>query len=336
MFKLVYQKINGNLEHNDWFDLFAYVVFLKWLFVLVYMFFVSALIQWTFKKKVKIIYRIIIHSFLSVFLFFFVFSLGSLYIYTFAHFTVEQAIANMSFYKYLSEMIEIFLIYFSLIGIIHGYYYLKKIKDIEFQKSQIQIQLAQSKLNILKSQIQPSFIFNTLDSISALIEIDEEQSQNLIAEFGGLFRGIIENKDENIIPLHKELEFLRMHISIISISNPKNFTFTEDIENQTEDILVPSIIVQPVLETTIKCFPITNKTPLDIRFSVYKEQGQLIISIEKIGVIERKSFLNSFRNEENIINLNARLQTLYKENFAFSISEVNGIIITQFKIPIFQ
>ena len=109
-----------------------------------------------------------------------------------------------------------------------------------------------TNLNMLKAQLHPHFIFNTLNSISALVEIDKEKSQNLIADFGDLFRDILEFKDENLIPLRKELEILDKYIAIISVRFSDHLSIEKEIENDVENELVPHMLLQPMVENAIK------------------------------------------------------------------------------------
>ncbi|WP_298892381.1 histidine kinase [uncultured Psychroserpens sp.] len=284
--------------------------------------------------KMNWFYRIIIHLVLSVVLFYFVFSLGSTYIYTFGHFNLDNALANVSFKKYMSEIDEIFLIYFTLLGIIHGYFYLKKIKIIKAQESQIQIDLMNSRLNVLKAQLQPIFIFNTLDSISNLIETNEEKSQNLIADFGELFREIIESKDENLIPLRKEWEFLNKFISIAKLRYSEDVEFRMKLDHEIMDVLVPSLMLQPLVEYDLGFYRFKPKDKLELALDVSEVDNERIkMHIQINGKLKEDANLDTSNNNPVLRNIKDRLSALYNDNFEFSMIRDNNIIITTLMIP---
>lgn len=333
-YKLVYWKKLGFIEDTDWFDLYVYVIFFKWLFVLIYMLFVSQIIKWTFEKGINWLVRVLLHLLLAVFLFFFAFSLSSLYIYTFAHFTIEQALAQVSFNKFMDEIDETFLIYFTLIGIIHGYYYIKKLERIEQQKSQLKIQLAHSKMNILTTQMQPNFVFNTLNTLTSLIDEDKEQSLNLIADFGDLFRTIIDYKDDDLIYLEKELQFLEKFYALVSIRNPKGFTIHKTIESGLENILIPSMILQTIQENILKNYALDKNTGLKIELNIYKKNKYLCIILKSTGELIKQKTNNLLKKETFIKILKMRLQSLYKNDYKFTCKRVDNSILVQIKIPI--
>ena len=335
MCRLIYFKSQGYYENLGWYDLFVYTVFLKWLFVLVFMFFISNLVKWMIAIKMKWIYRIAIHVILSIVMFFFVFALGSTYIYTFGHFNLENALANVSFRKYMSEIEEIFLIYFTLLGVIHGYFYLKKIKNIKAQESQIQIDLMNSRLNILKSQLQPIFIFNTLNSISTLIEENEEKSQNLIADFGELFREIIDSKDENLIPLKKEWEFLNKFINIAKVRYPKDIDLRLIQSEEIEDVLVPSLILQPLVEYGIDFYSLNVETHLALTVNVCKvDRDRLRIYIQTKGQFKAHFNVDPTKDNTALKNVEDRLSVLYNDNFEFSVVRDEDAVVQIIIIPL--
>ncbi len=317
-----------------WFEIFAYAVFMKWLLVLVFMLFINQIVKWTFQKNINWIVRVFIHLFLSFFLFYFVFSIESLYKYTFGNFTVKQALHDISFDSFMIAFVEIFLTYFALVGIIHAYHYIKKLKKIEQQKSQIQIQLAHSNMRIFKIQMQPGFIFNTLKSVSKQIEIDEKKSQDLIADFGDLFRTIIRYKDNDFITLKKELQLLEKFNTIVSIRYPNGFAYTKSIEKGLENILIPTMLLQPIQENLLKNFSLKKNSKITVQIAIYKKNNYLHIDLTNSGEFIQLTEDELLIKETLTQSLHNRLQSLYKNNYTYLCNLFNNKIVTEIKIPI--
>ncbi len=334
MIQLVYLKNQGFIKHLTWFELYVYAIFLRWLFVLVFMTFINKIVKWTFKKDISWIYRIFIHLLLSISLFYFVFSLNSLHQVFFGSFTIQQALKSLSFESFMLKEVPFFLIYFALVGIIHTYHYIQKLEKIEQQKSQIQIQLAHSEMRMLKTQIQPSFIFNTLKSILNQIQIDEKKSQDLISDFGDLFRTIIEYKDSDFIILEKELQLLEKFNTIASIRYPNGFTYCKSMEKGLENILVPNMLLQPIQENLLKNFSSKKNLMVKVQINIYKQNNHLYIHLKNSGEFIKLNTDELLIKEMLTKTLHSRLQSLYKDNYQYNCTINSNEILTEIRIPI--
>ena len=102
-------------------------------------------------------------------------------------------------------------------GIVYAYYYLQKQKEEAIKQEQLRNQLLDSKINALQSQLQPHFLFNAMNDISALMDIDIEKSQNAIADLSELLRKTLQIKDSKYITLQNELDILQHYIDIENI-----------------------------------------------------------------------------------------------------------------------
>ncbi|MGV6828293.1 MAG: sensor histidine kinase [Flavobacteriales bacterium] len=243
---------------------------------------------------------------------------------------------NVTFRHFMLVIDLNFLVYFAMLGIIYGYYYLQKIKGIEAQKNRLQQQLINSKMNVLKSQLHPHFVFNTLNSISSLIDIDKNKSQNLIADFGDLFRGILEIKNEHLIPLEKEINLLDKYIDIISVRFSDHLIINKNIEEELKDCLVPNMIIQPLLENAIKHGYSYNKTNLIIDLSIFKKEKYLIIIIENDGDLLNEKFNELLGLGTGIRTTQERLYTLFGSNFKFILknNKAKTGVLAFIKIPL--
>ena len=339
-FKKSYWKVQGTVSYGplSWGQLFNYGVFIDWIVVIVFMAFISYVTKLMFEKWgaegwKKIIW---VHLFFSFFIGYVIFFVTAVISFLIGETSISEASRYMSFNHFVAVVEVNFLIYFAMIGIVNVYYYIKKVRNIEIQKAQIETHLANANLNMLKAQLHPHFIFNTLNSISALVEIDKEKSQNLIADFGDLFRDILEFKDENLIPLKKELEILDKYIAIISVRFSDHLSIEKEIENNVENERVPHMLLQPMVENAIKHGYGYNTTELKIRLKIYKNSRYLCIEIENNGELLKHTFEALLARGTGLKNTQDRLKTLYGNDVDFAVEnkKVGKGVFTFIKIPL--
>jgi len=339
-FRKSYYKVLGTISYGplSWGELFNYGVFIDWIVVIAFMAFISFITKimfekWGAKGWKKIIW---VHLFFSFFIGYVIFFVTAVITFLIGEASFSEALSYVSFNHFVAVVEVNFLVYFAMIGIINVYYYIKKVRNIELQKAQIETHLANANLNMLKAQLHPHFIFNTLNSISALIEIDKEKSQNLIADFGDLFRDILDFKDENLIPLKKELALLDKYIAIISVRFSDHLSIEKDIQKNIENELVPHMLLQPMVENALKHGYGYNTTELKVTLKIYKHTEYLHIEIEDDGEALTQSFEELLENGMGLKNTKDRLKTLYGNNAEFIVenNKDNKGVRTFIKIPL--
>nr|WP_321232793.1 histidine kinase [uncultured Psychroserpens sp.] len=335
----VYWKMEDLTAYSQlsWYDLLVYNILLDWAVVIFFMIIAAHLTKKMFEKEMSWKMIISVHLFFSFFIGWFIIFVSALIaIFVKKDFDFNSFFINVSFDHFMMVIHDNFLIYFSMIGIVTAYYYIKKVKNIELQKSKLQSQLATTKLNILKSQLHPHFMFNTLNSISSMIEIDQEKSQNLIADFGDLFRLVLEFKEDSLIPLAKELSVLEKYIDIISVRFSDHLDIRKEIQTPNQSMYVPSMLIQPIIENAIKHAYSYDNTELEIDISVFIEGEYLCFKVENNGTILSASFDNLLTNGTGLKNIYERLITLYEDDFVFDLFNKKDLTgVTAFiKIPI--
>ncbi|WP_299227756.1 sensor histidine kinase [uncultured Psychroserpens sp.] len=333
----MYWKSLGQLD-NIGIPFLTYIYYnyiLKWFAVLIFMIFVSYITKLMFERNWNSKLIIVVHLILSLVIQVFVFftSISIIAITSNRNFKEFLPYFKSEYMRYLGENV---MIYFSMLGIMYIYYYLKKIRIVEVQKSKLETQLVNSKLNMLKAQLNPHFVFNTLNSISSLVDIDKEKSQDMITNFGDLFRDILDLKDANLIPLSQELEMLEKYIDIISVRFEDHISFKKDINVDCYGILVPALLLQPIIENSVKHGYSLQITDIEICLKISTVNNMLIIIIDNSGKSLNNGLNDLFKTGLGLKNINERLETLYGEHFEFSMvnKENNLGVKTIIKIPI--
>ena len=220
-----------------------------------------------------------------------------------------------------------FLIYIVTVFIVYTYYYVNRASKIELQQVHLKQQLTDVQMRILKYQLHPHFFFNTLNSISSLIEINTKLAQNMLADFSDLIRDIMFLNDTNTIPLSLELSILKRYIDIMSIRYSDHLKVTYHIDSGLDNYLIPSLILQPIIENSFKYGYSYNNTNLLLDITIKKERDLLQIKIKNDGA----SLPKKMKLGTGLQNTLERLKTLYKDAYTFTIeNNKNGPGVTSF------
>jgi len=205
-----------------------------------------------------------------------------------------------------------FLIYFAMVFIIYTYYYVNEVKEEEERRGKLETQLVNTRMKMLTSQLQPHFLFNTLNSISSLIEIDPKSARDTIADLSDFLREILYNSEEKFIPLQKELEVLEYYLNIVKMRFSDHLIIEEYIDPRLMQRKIPAIIIQPIIENSIKYGYSYDHTKLTIKISAYCENNFLVFKVENNGKLLTENFRTLLTKGVGLSNLNERLLNLYE------------------------
>jgi len=276
---------------------------------------------------------IVIHFIFSIIYILFIYILS----YVYQIFTNQRSLESVNAKDFFVDVVSNsnlhFLGYIGFVCIIYCYYYINENVKIKLQKTQLSQQLTNVKLEMLKAQLNPHFLFNTLHSISSLVKQDPDKAQNMLVSLGGLLREIIFINHEDKITLNKEIDILKKYIEIMLIRFSDHLSIDININEEVEMALVPSLLIQPIIENSIKYGYSSDHTDLLIKINVFKTNKKLIIQIDNNGkALEKDQKINL---GTGIRNIKERLETLYGPdyNFSFSSLDHNKGVVTIIKIP---
>jgi hypothetical protein len=130
--------------------------------------------------------------------------------------------------------------------------YSLRLRARSVQAVQLTSQLAEARLDALRRQLDPHFLFNTLNAISSLVERDPRGVRRMIARLGDLLRHSFEGGDAPEVPLHRELALLALYVDIVRVRFQDRLTVDIRVDDAVLDALVPTFILQPVVENAVK------------------------------------------------------------------------------------
>lgn len=194
--------------------------------------------------------------------------------------------------------------------------------------------LNESRLRALTSQINPHFLFNTLNSISSLVRTNPEQARTTILKLSNILRKLL-RKDDNLTPLRDELAFIDDYLSIEMVRFGEKLKFIKEVEPQTLDRLVPSMLLQPIVENSIKhgLSKKLNGGTIRLRSRLVESNLEIVIEDDGVGIDESK-LENLFEQGIGVSNVNERLKVLFDGEYRMYIDSKPGEgTRTQLDIP---
>ena len=212
---------------------------------------------------------------------------------------------------------------------------------IELKLEEQERLLLQARLDALRSQINPHFLFNTLNSISSLVRVRPEQARELIVKLANILRSLLKKHDAFVL-LRDEIDFIDNYLDIeVARFGSDKLRVVKDLEPQTLDVIVPSMMLQPIVENAIKhgLAPKIDGGSIVLR-SRFQPEHRLRIDIEDDGVGmttnngkfgERRRFARDGEEAEihvegiGMYNVAERLRVLYGTNAHMTVQSSPGI-----------
>ncbi|MGA2212767.1 MAG: histidine kinase [Bryobacteraceae bacterium] len=187
-----------------------------------------------------------------------------------------------------------------------------------------QLRLNEARLAALTSQINPHFLFNTLNSVSSLIRTNPEQARGVVYRLSSILRRLLRNTD-NLTPLREELAFIDNYMTIEMVRFGEKLRFVKDIDPQTLDRLVPSMLLQPLIENSIRHGLATKVDGGLISVRSYLADGRLHLVVEDDGVgIPEARLATLFEQGIGVSNVNERMKVLYGPDYRMWIDSKPG------------
>jgi signal transduction histidine kinase len=226
------------------------------------------------------------------------------------------------FFVYINLHLSI-LIYWGVVGIKSAFSYYQKYRERELQTSQLEARLATSRLQVLKMQLHPHFLFNTLNAISELIHKDADAAEQMLGDLSDLLRMSFEKLEVQEVSLKQELEFLQKYLEIEQMRFQERLSIEMQIAPETLDASVPNMILQPLVENAIKHGLAPRASGGKIEIGAERINGHLHLTVSDDGIgVPFNDFENVFEGV-GLSNTRKRLRHLYGESQKFNLKASN-------------
>ena len=173
--------------------------------------------------------------------------------------------------------------YALLVGAWHARSWYARYRDREVRAAQLESRLAQARLEGLRMQLQPHFLFNTLHAISALMHRDVEAADRMLARLSDLLRLTLDGAHTPEVPLRQELDFLDAYLEIQQTRFQDRLTIVRDVDPAALDALVPNLLLQPLVENAIRHGIAVRAAGGRVEISARRENGAVRLSVRDDG-----------------------------------------------------
>jgi len=236
--------------------------------------------------------------------------------------------------RYLMEMAYYLLFYTFGVIIIHLYDHYREARERELRTAQLETQLAQAELQALQAQIHPHFLFNTLNTISSVVYEDAQAADAMITRLSDFLRHLVNASRRQEVTLQEELNFLNLYLDIMRPRYEERLRVEIEVEPGINEALTPKLILQPLVENSIKYAADPDSGKINIAIRAARENGSLRIEVRDDGPGIASEIRKTAGNGVGLANTARRLAKLYGRDheFAWRNSESGGALISV-KLP---
>lgn len=233
------------------------------------------------------------------------------------------------------NLVPFLIVYAAAAALAVAWQYHWALQAQQIRESQLQTQLARTRLDVLRAQIHPHFLFNTLHSISALMGRDVNGARRMMRRLSELLRIALDDDGGDEVPLAAELDFLGGYLEIQQLRFGDRLNVTFEIEEGTRSLLVPRLILQPIVENSVK-HGITERAEAEnIVIRAERAGDALLLRVTDDGPGFRADSIPSPRGGLGLANTRERLRGLYGDEASLSVEdEPAGGAAVEMRIPI--
>lgn len=224
--------------------------------------------------------------------------------------------------------IAFIFIFWSLIYFL--FHYIQNYRRVEIENLKWQASINEIELNKLKSQLNPHFVFNAMNSIRALIDENPDKAKNAVTHLSTILRNTLQMGKRKLISFDEELIIVKDYIELEAVRYEERLNVKIDIDEGSGSFMVPPLMIQTLVENAIKHG--ISKLPAGGELWVIArvEKDDLVITIKNTGLFNAQPD-NS--NGFGIKNTLQRLELLYGDKATFKINNLGGYVVAELKIP---
>ncbi|SFD69973.1 sensor histidine kinase [Thermophagus xiamenensis] len=208
--------------------------------------------------------------------------------------------------------------------------FFKHIEEKTIKEEQLKKMVKEAELKALKAQLNPHFLFNSLNSINSLTITDPQSAGQMVTKLSDFLRYSLRNNTESMLPLREELNNMRRYLDIEKVRFGDRLNCNFDISEECLDVYIPAMLLQPVFENAIKHGLHESIEPVHIHTSCYIQNNYLIITVSNNFDPESTPVKGEGVGLDNIRN---KLFLFYNRNDLFSTKQESNFFEVNFSIP---
>lgn len=236
---------------------------------------------------------------------------------------------------FLINFDKLFLLYLVTVSITYTFYYVRRDHDNQLRHAHVQTQFLQAHLKTLRSQLQPHFLFNTLNSIASLMDIDIDRAKVMLADLGDLLRRVLDWSDIQMVPLSDELDLLSKYVNIEKTRFSDDLDVNWKIDPDLRDAEVPAMLLQPLVENAIRHGFSRNHLELAINIEAFAADGHLHLRVcdngQGLNLADGKDIFNK---GTGLQNTRERLMSIYGDLCSFTVTNTHPGACSHIILPL--
>lgn len=231
---------------------------------------------------------------------------------------------------FLAQFHQYILYYCLLLGVGLALDYYHRYRERERTAERLQAGLNEARLQALKMQLHPHFLFNTLHAISSLIPADAKPARRMVARLGDLLRTSLDHEATQEVTLREELDFLQPYVEIEQIRLGDRLELRIEIEPAALDARVPHLVLQPLVENAVRHAIAPRVEGGRIEITAVAHDHSLVLTVRDDGPGLADAEESPAREGVGLANVRARLEQLYGDDHRFELEDhpEGGLAIT--------
>ena len=226
--------------------------------------------------------------------------------------------------RYLMELPMQALGFTAMVGALHAVRLHRQARERELRAARLESSLAQAQLRNLRLQLQPHFLFNALNTVSATMYRDPAAADEMLDALGELLRASLRTAQTDEVPLRVELEVLDRYLAVLGARFGERLQVSRSVEPETVDALVPSMILQPLVENAVRHGNAEKLGRGRIAIRAARRDGRLMLEVEDDGPGAAASTAERAGRGVGLAATAERLQLLYGDQQCFAAGNAPG------------
>ena len=216
-------------------------------------------------------------------------------------------------------------------GIFHAYAHYRDLQQQRIQEVQLRELAVKSELTALKAQLNPHFLYNVFNTISASVPPQQERTRELLAELADLFRYQLQASRSDEATVRDEIAFVRQYLDLEKARFGDRLRVSFDVDDDTLDCVLPPMLLQPLVENSVRHGVASLIDGGDVRVSIHRKSDQLHVQVADTGVGMNNS--TETGNGVGLTNTRLRLEKMYSAELVITPNLPHGVVV-RFAIPV--
>ena len=230
---------------------------------------------------------------------------------------------------------EAVIVYAVFVGIFYLRHSQQQLREKEQREAELRLHANQMELAILKAQLNPHFLFNTLNSINALVSSDPEAARRVLAQLAEVLRYSLESDRRPFVPLAEELRFVETYLTIEKARFGRRLQVKMEIDETARPLLVPPMILQPLAENAVKHGLAPKEDGGQLVLRVQRQNHHLDFEVADNGAGTNGTPSHDLLNQgRGLHNTDLRLRKMFGDSSALQFSEGDEGFCVKFRMPI--